>query len=133
VGRGARLVLVVAIGLLALGVIASRTLGRDDPLGEARSMAADDGGFESATRAGVTLTKISERLESAGDRCLTSRTRKQSCDAFFAAAGYSRVSAVGILSCTAPGIFDARATLRDYLERLAGGFRGLDTPPVVRC
>ncbi len=127
----ARALLLIAVALLAAGILVSRTVGRDDPLQDARALVADDEGFGSATRSGVTLTRISERLEAAGERCLAEDGGN--CDALFAGAGYSRVSAVGILRCTAPAIFEARAALRNYLERLSDGDPALNTPDAVRC
>lgn len=121
-----------ALAVMVIGVLAARTVGDNDPLRVAQALAADDDGFGSATQSGVTLTKVSERLESAGERCLAS-AKPGNCDALFAGAGYSRVSAVGILTCTAPGIYDARVALRAYLERLADGDTAVDTPDVVRC
>jgi hypothetical protein len=103
--------------------VAALQLGGDgDPLAHARQLAADEGGFDTATSAGVTLTRISRDLEAAADDCASSDgARAARCSSLYAGAGYARVSAAGVLRCTRPGVFDARAELRRYLDALVAG------------
>ncbi|HUP85460.1 MAG TPA: hypothetical protein VM143_07315 [Acidimicrobiales bacterium] len=100
-------------------------------------MARDDANFATATDAGVTFTRISRRLQHEAEACRADASddrQRGHCDALFSASAYARVSAVAVLRCTRPGVFDARTSLRGYLEGLAAS-DGADPalPPTVRC
>lgn len=125
-----RIAALAVVTLLVLGVVtATRARQADDPLTTARRLAGDDRQFETATATGVAFTRISSALEAAAESCGTGAR----CDALYAGAGWARVSAVGVLRCTRPGIFDARARLRRYVARLESDAPPPTPPPPVTC
>jgi hypothetical protein len=130
-------VAIAAVALLAgLGAVAMTALrGGRDPgaraLGHARDLVADDANFATAIESGVTFTKVSTDLEQAADDCKPSNGPR--CENLYAAAGYARVSAVGILRCTRPGVFDARQSMRGLLRDLDDDAGEATIPAVVNC
>jgi hypothetical protein len=118
------------VGSLA-AVVASRP-DASSPIDRAQALVAADDNFATATESGVTFTKVSRALEDAGDDCREDRDGHAECDSFYAASGYARVSAVAVLRCTRPGVFDARASMRQLLDQLdAGGT--VRIPAVTTC
>jgi hypothetical protein len=135
-----RLVGGAAVALLLVSVLAVAVLQRRGPgdasdrLRDAIGLVADDDNFATATESGVTFTKVSTALEGAADRCRPADDGTARCDALYASAGFARVSAVAILRCTRPGVYDAREQMRTYLEALAKDDRAAPAvPPVITC
>ena len=135
-----RLVL-VAMAVAVLGVVvlvATRSSG-PSALDEARRLVRSDANFATATETGVTFTRVSRHLQSAAESCRSSSSStdlagRARCDGLFSGAGYARVSAVAVLRCTRPGVFEARASMRSYLDALAASDDAMpDLPPVIRC
>ena len=117
-GRTARMVIAaVLLVVVAVAVFASGLFRHEDHLAEARAVVRDDARFATATDAGAAFTRVSSLLQSAGEECLD-EGRPPSCDHLFVAAGYSRVSAVSLLTCTRRGIAQARAALLEHLEAI---------------
>jgi hypothetical protein len=138
-GRRKGIAVLVAV-LVVVGVAAVIIHAPDDaakgPLDEARHLVADDGNFATATDTGLTFTRISTVLQSAGEQCRKDGGPGATCDARFAGAAYARVSAASVLTCTRPGVFEARAAMRTFLDELATT-KAADTPPdppaITRC
>ena len=139
IGNARRLVTVAAVALLAGAVGFALLRSTEDPgdraLRHAHALVADDDNFVTAIETGVTFTKVSTDLERAADDCKPERAPR--CENLDAAAGYARVSAVGVLRCTRPGVFDARRAMRGLLVELQHGgeddTREADIPSVVSC
>jgi hypothetical protein len=130
-GRAERAAGAIAIGLIALGLVVTVARLRDgDPLDRARDLVADDGNFATAIESGVTFTKVSTALEDAADDCEPATEAR--CENLYAAAGFARVSAVGVLRCTRPGVFDARQAMRTLLDDLDDAATAR-IPAVVSC
>ena len=130
---------VAAALVVVAGVVAAETAS-PSPVEEARRLVRADENFATATEAGVTFTRVSSRLQSAAEACRRSPSspgdavRQARCDGLFSGAAYARVSAVAVLRCTRPGVFDARASMRTYLDALAStDDASPPLPPVVRC
>ena len=124
----------LVLGLVAVAVHVARA-GGSSPLAHARRLAADEGRFSTALDAGRTFALVSQDLQRAGDECTGHPSSPAArCAALYAGAGYARVSAAGILRCTRPDVFTARATLRRELDVLAGSATAAPSPPpVVSC
>jgi hypothetical protein len=106
-------------------------------LDEARRLAGEDANFATATEAGVTFTRISRRLQEGAESCREDASddrERERCDVLFTASAYARVSAVAVLRCTRPGVFDARASMRGYLDALAASDDADPAlPATIRC
>ena len=130
-----RVVTAAAVALLAVAVAVAVLRAGQDPggraLGHARDLVADDANFATAIESGVTFTKVSTELEHAADDCEPSSALR--CENLYAAAGYARVSAVGVLRCTRPGVFDARQAMGALLRDLDDDARATTIPAVVSC
>ena len=133
-------VAVAAVLLVVAAVVLVRARPSPSPVDEARRLVRADDNFATATEAGVTFTRVSSRLQSAAEDCRRSvsstddTTREERCDGLFSGAAYARVSAVAILRCTRPGVFEARTSMRTYLDALAAAEDAVPPlPPVVRC
>ena len=122
----------VVIGVLAVAVVgggAFAFLRRDDASGLDRTRAAlmDDEGFVNGPTAGLTFAKASEWLLDDGTACQRENGRDDPrCRARLSAAAYSGVAAFVVAECTAPGVFEARTAMLDYVGRLAA-FDGRST------
>ena len=135
-GPAAAMAAVVIVLLLVVAVVVVVLRARQDPgaraLHHAQQLVADDDNFVTATESGVTFTKVSSALEDAADDCHPANTAR--CANLYASAGYARVSAVGVLRCTRPGVFDARHAMRTLLDRLDADRTGkVAIPAVVSC
>ena len=128
----------VVVTLVLLGFAAARS-SESSPVDDARHLVRSDRNFATATETGVTFTKVSRHLESAAETCRsatrsTDLERQARCDGLFSGAAYARVSAVAVLRCTRPGVFEARASMRAYLDELAASEEAAPAlPPIVRC
>lgn len=128
-----------AIVLVAVVTLAAVRSSAPTPLEEARRLVRSDANFATATETGVTFTKVSRRLEAAAESCRSGATasdvtRRTRCDALFSGAAYARVSAVAVLRCTRPGVFEARASMATYLDEVAASDDAAPAlPPIVRC
>ena len=119
---GAVLMVVLAGGAFAV-------LRPDDASGLDRARAAlmDDDGFVNGPTAGLTFAKASELLLDDGTACQRENGRDDPrCSARLSAAAYSGVAAFIVAECTAPGVFEARTAMLDYVGRLAA-FEGRST------
>lgn len=137
--RGVAVAAAVLVVVVAVVVVVARS-SSSTPVDDARELVRADDNFATATEAGVTFTRVSSRLQSAAEQCRRSSpppdeaTRQARCDGLFSGAAYARVSAVAILRCTRPGVFEARASMRTYLDALAASEAAAPAlPPVVRC
>ena len=134
--RRRRALTVGAVVLLTVGLtvaLVRTAAGPDadhDGLARADALVRDDDNFATATESGVTFTKVSTTLEQEADDCRPATAPR--CETLFAAAGYARVSAVAVLRCTRPGVFDARTSLRTLLHDLERE-PAPDIPVVVTC
>lgn len=127
-----RLLVVVAVGLLAavgaVGVLAPD----DDHLEAAQAALDDDQAFRGATTAGEALLRVSVELQRAGAACDDDDGDAAACARFFTAAAFARVSSVDVLRCRRPDIFTFRHRFRDYLAALADG-HDPDPPSPPNC
>ena len=129
VGGAAVVLLIVAVAVAV--VLRDGSSNGDRRLHDAIRLMDDDDNFATATESGVTFTKVSTDLEAEGDRCKPRTDGTARCDALYAAAGFARVSAVAVLRCTRPGVYDARRAMRTYLEALAKDDRASPAVPSV--
>lgn len=109
----------VVVAVLAGGAFALSR--RDDASGLDRARAAlmDDEGFVNGPTAGLTFAKASELLLDDGTACQRRNGRDDPrCRARLSAAAYSGVAAFVVAECTAPGVFEARTAMLDYVGRL---------------
>ena len=128
----------IAAGVLVLllaGAAAATQVGDESPAERAVEVLDDDAGFTTAVGAGHSFLAVSELLRAEGEGCARDGEQEQerACEAWFAVSGYTQIVAVNVVECTAPGIFDARAALRDHVERLRAGDADNALPPVPRC
>ena len=122
-------VLIIAIG----GVAAALAFRGPSPFDKALEMLESEDGFATATDAGTTLVRVSSLLQDAGEDCAgDSGDDDPECVELFVAAGYARVNAVSVLTCTKPGIFEARQSMRTYLLDLDEEGEAKQ-PPMVNC
>lgn len=118
---GRRLVLAALAAVVAALAISSFATWRDrdrSDLDRAQQLVSRDVGFDSGLEAGETLARVAQHLESAVDEC-RGAARGTSCQALSSALGYSQVLAAFVLECPAPGRFEARERMADYLEEVA--------------
>lgn len=108
-------------------------VGRSSPLDEAKALVEDDVNFETAFSTGQTFLDIGKVLKRAGEACEDDKgPNHPDCDVMFTANAYATISAVDVLRCTRPGVFDARETMRTYLAELAAN-KHPDPPRGVTC
>ena len=96
----------------------------------------DDTSFGTGIEAGETLARVAQHLERAVEAC-----RREdggiSCQALSASLGYSQVLASWVLTCTAPGRYEARTRMAAYLEQVAAvapdARRVPGPPPLPSC
>ena len=106
--------MVAALAVAALVIVVVVAVIGDDDAGvvqRALSQLDDDARFDTAYEAGDTFASIGGRLQEEGE----SRDSLP----LLSASAYAQVLAVRVLSCTAPGRFEARAALRELLEAVA--------------
>lgn len=128
------LALVVLVTAAVVVVLVQRGDDASASLDHARRLVADDANFATATDAGVTFTRISRHLQNEAEACRSSNAGGVRCDALFSGSAYARVSAVAVLRCTRPGVFDARTSMRSYLDALsASDDADPALPAIVRC
>lgn len=103
--------------VLALAIAAAALAGCGSdaaPLDAAIDIADDEGEFGNGPEAGESFARIAQHLEDARAGCdaAVDGTR---CAGLAVASGYAQVLAARVLTCTAPGRFEARTAMRDLL------------------
>lgn len=116
---------IVVLGLAGAGALV--VVDGPSPIESARQELADDSSFTRSTDAGAAFTRASVHLQEAGERC----GDESRCDRMYTAAAFLRVASLQVLRCGRPGMFDMRAALRDFVDRLAAG--GDPVPPTTSC
>lgn len=128
-----RVLAIVAGVLLVAGIVAVVVVSRQDAIDRAIEIVEDDTAFERGDDAGAAFARISTALRRGGEDCeRDSGPSDVTCDALFAGAAYAQVAAVTVLECKRPGIFEARATMRSYLEELREA-PSAKVPNLTRC
>jgi hypothetical protein len=133
-----RAVLVGVVLVVIAGVVALLTVDRSSQLDKAIARLGDADRFATSATAGQTVADISTDLRVDGTNCRT-RDNGPQCGALLSAAAFTAVTAVTMLDCTAPDIFDARVSLERYLRKLRDfiddGAQGAapTLPKVITC
>lgn len=108
-----------AIVLVVVGIVAAVVVSREDAVDRALSIVNDDASFVRGDDAGAAFARISTALRNGGEGCEDRRGEgDERCEALFAGSAYAQVAAVTVLECKRPGVFEARQTMRSYLESL---------------
>ena len=90
--------------------------------------------FSTSPRAGQTVADISTDLRLAGASCKPKESPR--CTVLLQAAAYSAVTAYTMTDCTAPGVFDGRKAMLDYLRAIRAfqhGAKQPSVPKVITC
>jgi hypothetical protein len=131
--RLAAMALAAALVLVVIAIAALVTRHPPTRVDRARALVADDARFSTAEETGVTFIGVAQLLRDEGESCLKRKGATAStCASFFSGSAYAQVSAVQVLNCTRPGVFDAREAMRRYLEDIARG-RDSSVPAAVTC
>jgi hypothetical protein len=105
---------VVAVVAVALAVTAAAIALRPErsPVESALAVIDDDGRFSTALEASDAFAEVSSDLQ----RVDCDARREESCARAHRAAAWAQVTAVLIVGCRPPGVFEARAGLGRYLR-----------------
>ena len=135
-----RVPLVIALAVLAIGaVLVVRGTGHHTMVDDSLGKLNDDKNFTTSARAGQTIADISTKLRLAGASCRKRDKASPRCTVVLQASAYSAVTAYTLTDCTAPGVFDGRKAMRDYLHAvqkyLKSDTKGVapSVPKVVTC
>ena len=130
---------IVLAAVVAMALVATR----DTPTGLARVRVAlnDDDRFTNGPTAGETVATASKWLLDDGESCEADRGKGDPrCAARLSAAAYASVAAVGLVDCTAPGVFRTRRALVQYIDDIVtfdheplGTLRVPSPPRVPAC
>lgn len=117
--RSRRNMLVVVVGVVSV-LCALLLLPDEDPgpLERASSLVEDAERFETGAEAAATLARAAQHLNDAIRTCTEDAPGSLRCQAVSAASGYTQVLATLVLTCTAPGRFEARTRTAWYLQRV---------------
>lgn len=120
------------LAIALIGVLASCG-GSASPVERARRIVDDDDRFATSIEAGDALARVGSILLRAGKEC-----DDEGCDALLSASAYAQVLAVRVLDCTAPGRFQMRRAMRQYLDAVAEARKYSSTavpelPDAPRC
>ena len=113
-----RLAAVAAVVLVVGGALAAL---RPHPSGLARTRTAlaADSRFANGPKAGSAFADISHWMLADGRACLRSHsTTDHRCRLRLSASAYAGVSAFILVDCTSPGVFQARAAMRSYIDQI---------------
>lgn len=123
---------VVVVAVVAAAVVVARPA--PDGLAKSKALVADDARFVTAQGSGLTFVKVATLLRAEAESCAKRRAQgSPRCAALFSASAYAQVSAVLVLDCTRPGVFDARQSMRRYLDALSRDPPPPDVPTPVKC
>lgn len=112
-----------------LAIVALAGCGSDrDGLEAAIAIAADDAEFGTGPEAGESFARIAQHVDDARADCDADADGVR-CDALAAASGYAQVLAARVLTCTAPGRFEARTAMLGLLEAIDSLGPDADEPP----
>lgn len=115
--RAVAVVLVAAVALAAVVVLRGGSgSGRVD---RAAAMLDDEDEFATSYEAADTLAKVGELLQAEGESCRGGSGDGDRCADLLAASAAAQVMAYRVLSCTAPGRFEARAAMAEHVDALA--------------
>ena len=115
-GRFAFALLGVAIAGVFLVVTGRGPLSGVD---RALAVVGEDAAFDTAEAAGNAFVRVGVALrEQAEDCARDGGPAPRKCDPYFAGSAQAQVMAVQVLRCTRPGVFEARSSMRTYLEAL---------------
>ena len=113
----APLVVVVAVAA-GIGVWIHHRSG--SAIATSQALIAKDSAFVNGPAAGAAFARISQRMFGDAKHCASAHgDTDPRCVARFQAAAYANVTAVALLSCTAPGVYEARHLLYDELSGIA--------------
>lgn len=134
-----RTTVLVAAGVVVAALVALVLVPDDDREGleRAQSVVEDRGNFETGADAAASLARVAQHLNDAIRECTDETPGSLRCQALSSASGYTQVLATVVLTCTAPGRFEARTRTASYLERIAGittaGSDVPEPPPLPEC
>ena len=122
------MLVIAAVLLLAGAAVAWQTVRRPTSgLGAARRLVRSDGQFSSSSRGATTFARVGDLLLADAKRCQRrhpgpARPGQPAgdvrCVARFQAAAGANVSAVALLDCTQPGVFEARRRMLAELDAI---------------
>ena len=119
--------------LVALVVVAAVTVTAcgDDPsrLEQAVEVLDDEDRCGTGEEAGEAMADVGALLQEEGTECRAADPDAPRCDALLAASAAAQVTAARIISCTAPGRFEARTALADHLRAVDADPRAAGPPP----
>lgn len=104
--------------VVAAGLFAVFFVDRSSRLDKAISRLGDQKRFATSAQGGQTVADISTELRAEGSECRDKKDTPARCAALLSAAGFTAVTAVQMLDCTAPDVYDARIALRAYLRKV---------------
>ena len=110
-----------AVSVIALVVVAAAVGLRphESGLAKTRAALASDSRFANGPKAGSTFADISRWLLADGQACQRSRSATDHrCRLRLSASAYAGVSAFILVDCTSPGVFQARAAMRSYIDQI---------------
>lgn len=113
-------VLVVVAAVAIAAVVVVRRMHRGSALTRAERVLHDNKRFVDAPSSARAFATVSQRLLRDAQSC--SRRHGQNdtrCRARFSAAAYTSVTAAAVMSCTQPGVYDARRSTSRYLSAIA--------------
>ena len=106
---------------LVLLVVAATTALRPHTSGLAKTRAAlaADSRFANGPKAGSTFADISRWLLTDGQACQRGHSSTDHrCRLRLSASAYAGVSAFILVDCTSPGVFQARASMRSFVDQI---------------
>ena len=123
----------MAVAVLAASALLAVFLRRPpSPVERAQKVVASDARFATAHESGFALLKVAQLLRQQAESCRGHDPTSQDCADLFAGTAYAQVSAVSVLQCTRPDVFDTRERMRTYLAQLRKGAHP-QVPQVVTC
>lgn len=129
-----RLLVLALVAVVTAGVAAWMIGGSAEGIDRARSWVDDDAAWATATQSGETLAEIATVLrdEAEASGCDVDGGRAR-CSSLYRVVAWAETSAVAILGCTRPGVFETRAAARIVLDELADGRTVSEPPPLPTC
>ena len=129
-----KVALAVAVFVLAIGAFLVVRGHDKSAVDQSISKLSDNKRFTTSARAAQTVADISTKLRFEGAACRPKESPR--CTVLLQAAAYSAVTAYTLADCTAPGVFDGRKAMLDYLKAVrafAHGSKQPEVPKVIAC
>jgi hypothetical protein len=125
-----RVTLALALAILAIGAFLLFRGDGKSVIDKSIDKLTDSKRFATSARAGQTVADISTDLRLAGASCKPKGSPR--CTVMLQAAAYSAVTAYTLTDCTAPGVYDGRKAMLDYLRAIRAFQHGAKVPTVPK-